>query len=105
MILIYYCRFLLPSLHIKIVLEMPTKSKRRQALEILPTNLYDAFEGIITRIRESRRAGQAELGMRVLMWLHFAHRPLKLVELQHALAVEKSHTEFDADNIPPEKNL
>ena len=101
----YCCRFLLPSLHIKIILEMPTKSKRREALETLPTDLYDAFQGIITRIRECHRAGQAELGMRVLMWLHFAHRPLKLAELQHALAVEKSHTEFDADNIPPKKAL
>ena len=87
------------------VLEMPTRSKRRQALEILPTDLYDTFQGIITRIQECGRAGQAELGMRVLMWLHFAHRPLMLNELQHALAVEKSHTEFDADNIPPKKAL
>ena len=104
-ILIYRCRFLLPSLHIKMVLEMPTRAKRREALEILPTDLYDAFQGIITRIQGCRRAGQAELGMRVLMWLHFAHRPLKLAELQHALAVEKRHTEFDASNIPPKKPL
>ena len=39
------------------------------------------------------------------MWLHFAHRPLKLIELQHALAVEKSHTEFDVDNIPSKNSL
>ena len=44
-------------------------------------------------------ASQADLGMRVLMWLHFAYRPLKLVELQHALAVKKSHIEFGAGNI------
>ena len=104
-ILINCCRFLLPSLHIKMVLEMPTRSKRREALETLPTDLYDAFQGIITRIQECRRAGQAELGMRVLMWLHFAHQPLTLAELQHALAVEKNHAEFDAGNIPPQKAL
>ena len=87
------------------VLGMPTKSKRRKALERLPTDLYDSFQGVIVRIRECLSASQAELGLRVLMWLHFAYRPLKLEELQHALAVEKSDTEFDADNIPSQKAL
>ena len=87
------------------VLGMPTKSKRRRALETLPTDLYDSFRGVITRIRECPNASQAELGMKVLMWLHFAYRPLKLEELQHALAVEKNDIEFDADNIPPRKAL
>ena len=79
---------------------MSTKSKRRKALLTLPTTPYKAFQGIIARIRE---CPNAELGMHVLMWLHFANRPLELNELQHALAVEKDHTEFDADNIPPRK--
>ena len=103
-ILIYYFRFLLPTLHIKMILEMPTNSQRREALEILPTDLYDSFQGIITRI-QGRPNASAELGMRVLMWLHFACRPLKLMELQHALAVKRSHTEFDAGNIPSQKVL
>jgi len=87
------------------ILGMPTKSKRRGSLETLPTDLYDSFQGVIAKIRECPSASQAELGMQVLMWLHFAYRPLKLAELQHALAVEKNHTEFDADNIPPRKAL
>ena len=82
------------------ILRMPTKFKRRVALKTLPTDLRDSFQGIVTRIQE---AGQAELGMQVLMWLHFAYRPLKLAELQHALAVEKGHTEFFAENIPSKK--
>ncbi|RPB18295.1 hypothetical protein L211DRAFT_124964 [Terfezia boudieri ATCC MYA-4762] len=97
--------FLLPALHIKMILGMTTKSKRRKALETLPTDLYDSFKGVITRIRECLSKSQAELGMRVLMWLHFAYRPLKLAELQHALAVEKGDTEFDAENIPSRKAL
>ena len=87
------------------VLGMPTRTKRREALETLPTGLYDSFHRIIKRIRECPHAGQAELGMRVLMWLHCASRPLKLKELQHALAVEKGHTEFDSGNIPSQKFL
>ena len=87
------------------ILEMSTKSQRRRALETLPTGLYSSYKGIIARIRECPRESQGKLGMGVLMWLHFAYRPLKLEELQHALAVEKSHTEFDADNIPSQKVL
>ena len=86
------------------VLGMPTKSKRRKALATLPTTPYDSFRGIISRVRKSN-AYQAELGMQVLTWLHFAYRPLRLEELQHALAVENTHTEFDADNTPPQKAL
>ena len=84
------------------VLGMLTKSKRRRVLETLPTSLYNSFQGVITRIRGSNTS-QAELGMKVLMWLHFAYRPLRLTELQHALAVEKGDAELDANNIPSQK--
>ena len=86
------------------ILEMPTKSQRREALVKLPIDLYDSFQGIITRI-QGRPNASAELGMRILMWLHFAYRPLKLVELQHALAVRNGHLEFDSDNIVSQKLL
>ena len=103
-VLIYHNRFLLPTLHVKMILEMPTKSQRRQALVKLPTDLYNSFQGIIARI-QGRPNASAELGMRVLMWLHFAYQPLNLVELQHALAVRKGHVEFDSDYIPSQKAL
>ena len=83
---------------------MRTISQRRKALGTLPTDLYKSFEGIIARIRECP-PGEAKLGMQVLMWLHFAYRPLKLAELQHALAVEEGDAEFDVDNIPSQKAL
>ena len=99
-----YDRFLLPTLHLKMTLEMPTISERKEALEVLPSDLYDSFRGIINGIRQRPKAS-AELGIRVLMWLHFAFRPLSLEELQHALAVKKGHIEFDAGSIPSEKVL
>ena len=86
------------------ILEMPTSSQRREALEILPTDLYDSFQGIIARIRKRPHAS-AKLGMQVLMLLHFALRPLELAELQHALAVKNGHLEFDWGNIPSRKAL
>ena len=87
------------------VLGMPTFSERRVALNALPTDLYDSFQGIITRIRRHPISSQAKLGIQVLMWLHFAYRPLMLKELQHALAVRKCHREFDMGYIPPRKAL
>ena len=87
------------------VLGMPTFSERRTALNALPTDLYDSFQGIITRIRRHPISSQAKLGIQVLMWLHFAYRPLMLKELQHALAVRKCHKEFDMGYIPPRKAL
>ncbi|KAF8421814.1 ankyrin repeat-containing domain protein [Tirmania nivea] len=74
-----------------------------KALGTLPTELNDTFEGVIKRIREL--PGHAKLGMKVLLWLHLAYRPLKLKELQHALAVEKNDVQFDEDNIPSRKAI
>ena len=104
-VLILLFRFLIPTLHIKMVLGMPTISQRRRALRSLPTELFYSFQSIITRIRRYPFASRAKLGIKVLMWLHFAYRPLKLEELQHALAVRSSDTEFDKDNVPSEKVL
>ncbi|KAF8421801.1 hypothetical protein EV426DRAFT_671737, partial [Tirmania nivea] len=95
--------FLLPALHIAMVLEQTTISKRRKALGTLPTKLHHTFGGVIKRIQQS--GGFAELGMKVLMWLHLAYQPLKLKELQHALAVERDDSYFDMDNIPSRKQI
>ena len=52
---------------------MTTKYKRRKALETLPPDLYKSFKEIINRIRKFSSEDQGDLGMRVLMWLHFAY--------------------------------
>ncbi|KAF8421782.1 ankyrin repeat-containing domain protein [Tirmania nivea] len=95
--------FLLPALHIAMVLEQATISKRRKALKKLPTELNDTFTEVIQRIQQSQ--GLTELGMKVLLWLHLAYRPLKLKELQHVLAVEKDDVQFEVDNIPSQKTI
>ena len=69
-----------------------------------------AYECMVGRIKHSSRYLNCNLGIRVLMWLHLAKRPLKLNELQHALAVElepgkSGHYELDKDKIPSRKRL
>src|ERR1700753_739293 len=90
-------RFLLPALHIHLVLQYPTIRKRREALENLPEGLAASFTSTIDRIKESDRH-IADLGMKVLMWLHIAYRPLTVKELQAALAVEPEDQRLAMDN-------
>ncbi|KAF8417386.1 hypothetical protein EV426DRAFT_376156 [Tirmania nivea] len=96
--------FLLPTLQIRFVLEQTTKAKRQKSLQILPKTLGDAFACTIKRIKNSPPS-VAELGMKVLTWLHLAYRPLKEEELKHALAVELGDSELDPDNIPSRKTF
>ena len=102
------CRFLLPALHISMVLEQPTIAARRGALEVLPSELDDAYGQTIQRIQTS--SSLANLGVRVFMWLHLATHPLKLAELQHALAVvlvqgKRGNVDLDEDQIPKPKRI
>ncbi|KAF8466890.1 hypothetical protein BDZ91DRAFT_848653 [Kalaharituber pfeilii] len=59
--------FLLPALHIDVILDKLTVSKRRFALRNLPPGLYAAYEGTTARIQQSPSRG--ELGMKGLMWM------------------------------------
>ena len=94
------------------VLEKPTKAARREALADLPLKLNDAYAGMLARIQDSSRSPHltGNLGMQVLMWLHLATRPLRLKELQHALAVvleegKRGNVDLDEDQIPTQKRL
>jgi len=96
-------RFLLPALHISMVLEQPTMAKRRKSLTALPSELNDAYARMVDRIQNLSRL--SDLGMRALMWLHLAIRPLRLNEIQHALAVELGDIELDEEATPAQKRL
>ncbi|KAI5811833.1 ankyrin repeat-containing domain protein [Pyronema omphalodes] len=109
--------FLLPTLQIQTVLDQTTISKRRKALYSMPTQLDTAFGSTITRIKNQKpeRVSQA---MEVLKWTFLARRPLKVIELRHALSVNINTSKMkpgqltvaydqtlDWDNFPSEKSL
>ena len=85
------------------VLEQPTMAKRRKALATLPSQLNGAYGRMVDRIQNS--SSLRNLGMRLLMWLHLATRPLRLKEIQHALAIELGDIELDEEAIPAQKRL
>lgn len=49
--------------------------------------------------------GQYDLAIRTLMWVTYAHRPLNIHELRHALAIRISERHFDEDNLPSVKSV
>ena len=80
------------------ILDYRTIARRRKELGKLPEKLEDAYTSTISRIEHSP-PHTADLGMKALMWLHLAFRPLTVIELQHALAVEPGDTQLAEDNI------
>ena len=43
--------------------------------------------------------------MRAIIWLTYAKRPLKISELQHALAVHRGAKNFDEDDVAAEETI
>ena len=61
------------------------------------SDAYDgAYEDVMKRIRRQVKDYE-ELAKRVLSWITQAKRPIKTIELQHALAVESGKFELDKD--------
>ena len=86
-----------------------TVKKIKLALESMPSELDDLYRQTVERIR--RQPGDdGGLGMKVLSWVTHAKRPLRVEEIQHALAVEVDEDEdssyqMDFDNILSPQSL
>jgi len=80
------CRFLLAILQVKAILNEPTIGEMEDALDAMPRGLNDAFEETLQRIQK-QPDGRKRLGMNTLMWISHARRPLRVMELGEALAI------------------
>lgn len=89
--------FLLPSLHVKSILDQPTRADVKQELRSLSADLTTVFSSTLDRIHglSSSRRGVA---FNTLMWISHARRPLKVDELQHALSVRFEDSDINKDN-------
>ena len=98
--------FLLVSLNIDVILSEITLYQRRKKLDEMTKGegLGDAYEATLSRVKAQPRS-RAELGMKVLMWVSHAERPLRVDELCHALGVEKGSVELITRNIPAIETL
>lgn len=78
-----------------------TLRKLKEALLLLPEGLSETYDETLRRV-DAQSSDQARLARKALYWVFYASRPLTMVELQHALAVEVGERIFDEDNIPDE---
>jgi ankyrin repeat protein len=80
------------------------KNNRRdvhRSLASFPQKLNDTYDEVMRRI-SSQSQEDIDLAERLLEWVVCAKRPLKLIEVQHALAVEEGDVDLDEDGIPDE---
>ena len=91
-------------MHLNLLATMPDRRAVRNALDILPAEVKTTYDMAMERIAR-RGENDRKLAERVLSWITYAHRPLSLKELQHALAVSSEMSVLDPEAIVPEQIL
>ncbi len=86
------------SFQLQYILEQPNKRKKREALHAMPANLDKIYERAVETIQK-RIASCRALAFRTLLWVMYAVRPLKVEELQEAVAIEEGDTAIDNDSL------
>jgi hypothetical protein len=104
-------RFLLARLHVESLLDKFTVkavksflSKLSKSSETSSETLNTAYGEAVQRI-ENQPPGHRTLARRIISWITFAKRPLKIAELCCALAVEPDTSALDPDNITDDDDL
>ncbi|PBK85136.1 hypothetical protein ARMGADRAFT_942500, partial [Armillaria gallica] len=90
--------FLLAGLHMDLLAQTTTPKILRVALKKLPNNMASAYDKTLERVNSQGKYDK-ELAYRIFGWIAFTRRPLTVLELQHALAVELNTTTLDSDNL------
>src|ERR1700737_991544 len=67
----------------------------------MPTELFDLYETIMSRITQSKD----KLALRTLSWVVYAKRPLHIDELQEAVAIEEGDRGLDQEDLTPAQTL
>ncbi|KAK0480424.1 hypothetical protein EDD18DRAFT_1439630, partial [Armillaria luteobubalina] len=96
--------FLLAGMHVDSLAETTNRKSLRDALTNLPGNIWEAYDIALKRVNNQSEDRQ-ELAHRVFGWIAFARRPLTVLELRYALAVEPGTTTLDLDNLHDEDFL
>lgn len=76
----------------------------RIALGKLPDNMLSAYDKALERV-DSQGEYDRELAYRIFDRIAFMGRPLTVLELRHALAMEQDSTTLDPDNLCSEDLL
>lgn len=99
--------FLLAELHLQSLKTKTDIKSLRKALDVLPAERDQTYEDALERIQNQPK-DESELAMRVLSWITHATRPLKVGEIQHAIAVmnlEPNENMLDEEGLTDEAEL
>lgn len=80
------------------ILEQPNMRRKRDALKFIPKDINAFYDQAMEKIRmqiDSRR----ELAYKVMRWIKYALRPLKIKELQEAVAIEENDRSIDEESL------
>ncbi|OBT74165.1 hypothetical protein VF21_06236 [Pseudogymnoascus sp. 05NY08] len=99
--------FLLAELHLESLKTKTDIKSLRKALDVLPDKLEKTYDDSLERIQRQPE-DESKLAMRVLSWITHAVRPLKVEEIQHAIAVmnfDPDDTTLGEEGLPDEAEL
>lgn len=91
------CRFLLAKLMLDQLLDLTTVRQIRKALETQPSGLDQAFESSLKRI-DSQSNAKRTLARRLMGWITYAKRRLRMEEILCAFAVEEDSDDIHNEN-------
>ena len=91
-------RFLLVKLILDHILELTTLRQVQNALELQPFSLHQAFEASLDRI-DAQPPAKRKLARRLLSWITFAKRSLRIEEVVCAFAVEEDMAQIQSENL------
>jgi hypothetical protein len=87
-------RFTLPLLHLNLLEDNQNQRDLFRTLQNLPSSINATFNATLDRVHRQPENAR-KTATRVLQWLTNALRPITMIELQHALAVEKETDSLD----------
>ncbi|KAL1614670.1 hypothetical protein SLS54_009543 [Diplodia seriata] len=96
--------FLAANLHLASLASKNNLAKVRKCLDTIPEDLDDIYNEAMFRI-EQQNKDDLQLAKRVLAWITYAYRPLRLRELCQALAIEPEEDTLDSEAMPDAMTL
>ena len=85
--------------------ELTVLQRRKKLEEVTKGNgLGDAYTATLRRLK-AQKGNKSTLGLKVLMWVSHAERPLRAEELCHAIGVEIGSSDLDFESIPALRTL
>jgi hypothetical protein len=75
-----------------------------QTLQNLPDGFKETYDNALARI-DKQSEDQRKLAYQVLSWISYTFRPMSLVELQYAVAIDKEMTAISEDDLHDDEFL